>query len=123
MLRNLNLLSLVLLAFAAGCPTGTDPKPPPTPTQPASRAADEPRQFLFIVRIKITSIQVPVGTASGSEEIWSYLDEERTRAIHTATLGRNGMRVGVAAASFNTAQHFATWSSVCRGFPIDTRSV
>jgi len=62
--------------------------------------------FLFALLVKVTSIEVPVGTASGSEEIWSYLDEERTKAFHSATLGRNGMRVGLADA--------ASWPDLAR---------
>jgi hypothetical protein len=62
----------------------------------AAGAGEDPGQSMLALGIKVTSIEVPVGTASGSEEIWSYLDEERTKAFHSATLGRNGMRVGLA---------------------------
>lgn len=49
----------------------------------------------MVVRMRLTTIEVPIGTASGSEEIWSYLDEERVRANRSAALGRNGLRIGV----------------------------
>jgi len=52
-------------------------------------------EYLIIVRLRIISVEVPVGTASGSEEIWSYLDEESIAANRSAILGRNGFRIGL----------------------------
>ncbi len=52
--------------------------------------------YTFMVQMRMATIEVPVGQASGSEAIWSYLDEERTRAVRSASFGRNGMRIGVA---------------------------
>lgn len=97
MARLVKLVSLILLAFG-GCVNPATPTSGPAPAGPVA-TGQVPSQFIYLVRIKITSIQVPVGTASGSEEIWSYLDEERTRAVHSATLGRNGLRVGIAGAA------------------------
>jgi hypothetical protein len=47
------------------------------------------------VQLRILGIEVPVGMASGSEDIWSYVEEEPVSAGSSA-LGRNGFRVGVA---------------------------
>jgi len=58
-------------------------------------AAAKPDQFKLIIRIRMTTIEVPVGTASGSEEIWSYLDEEPISTVRSVSLGRNGIRVGL----------------------------
>jgi hypothetical protein len=45
--------------------------------------------------MNIIYIEVPAGQASGSEEIWSYLDEEPIGAERLVSLGRNGIRVGL----------------------------
>jgi hypothetical protein len=88
---------LPLLAFVTGCPPVDSGQGHSPLTMPGAGAAGgDSQQFLLVLQVKVTSIEVPVGTASGSEEIWSYLDEERTKAFHSATLGRNGMRVGLA---------------------------
>jgi hypothetical protein len=58
-------------------------------------AAAKPDQFKLVVRISMTAIEVPVGTASGSEQIWSYLDEEPISTVRSVSLGRNGIRVGL----------------------------
>ncbi len=52
-------------------------------------------RFIFVVRVRIASVEVPVGMASASEEIWSYLDEEPVEAVHSTGLVQNGLRVGV----------------------------
>ena len=96
-MNRLILLSPLLMGFLTGCPP-----PPASLTHPdqampgAGGGNDDSTQFACVLQVKVSSIEVPVGTASGSEEIWSYLDEERTKAFHSATLGRNGMRVGLA---------------------------
>ena len=97
------LMSLVALT---GCPV-TNPDPHPICTMPGGGAAENASERqVVILQIKLTSIEVPVGTASESEEIWNYLDEERAQAGHAATLGRNGMRVGLAKGS--------TWKDLAR---------
>jgi len=55
----------------------------------------DPRQFKLVVTIRLATIEVPIGTASGSEEIWSYLDEEPITTARSVNLGRNGVRVGL----------------------------
>jgi len=54
---------------------------------------------VYLVDVRITSVEVPVGVASGSEKMWSYLDEERSKAVRDATMPQNGVRLGVAPAS------------------------
>jgi len=53
---------------------------------------------IFMIEVRLVSIEVPVGVASGSEKMWSYLDEERARAVRSATMAQNGVRLGVATA-------------------------
>jgi len=65
--------------------------PRPSTTNPLAGAGP----VKLVVTIRMTTIEVPVGTASGSEELWSYLDEESIRAARSVGLGRNGIRVGL----------------------------
>ncbi|MDP6546216.1 MAG: hypothetical protein QGH60_19730 [Phycisphaerae bacterium] len=55
----------------------------------------KPPRFPEIIRMNIIYVEVPAGQASGSEEIWSYLDEEPIGAERLVSLGRNGIRVGL----------------------------
>jgi hypothetical protein len=90
-------------AALAGCPqpdTTFPTLPPPIiegeATVPGSKlSAKSADRFFVVVRLRIATIEVPVGTASGSEEIWSYLDEESIAATRSGILGRNGFRVGL----------------------------
>jgi len=59
-----------------------------------------------LARINVVRLEVPVGQASASEEIWSYLAEEPIGADRLVCLGRNGMRVGLG--------HRDTWPDVAR---------
>jgi hypothetical protein len=98
-------LLLASAAMLAGCPGGlSDPNAPPgasgMPKMPGREDADandptRPRRVKLVVTIRLTTVEVPVGTASGSEDVWSYLDEEPIRAVRSASLGRNGLRVGL----------------------------
>ena len=51
---------------------------------------------VFLLEVRTISVEVPVGIASGSEKMWSYLDEERSQAVRSATMAQNGVRLGVA---------------------------
>ena len=63
---------------------------------PASnRPKGSGNDYALLVQMRLGTIEVPVGIASGSEEIWSYLDEEAIEPVHAANLGRNGLRVGL----------------------------
>lgn len=65
----------------------------------ASLAEAGEETHVLLIRLHIVSIEVPVGTASGSEDIWSYLDEEAVRAVRTPALGFNGLRAGIGRAA------------------------
>lgn len=113
---------MLALAVCCGCqPQGDDSqigvpprgvvKNPPTATQPvmiarigqtvhpvvevSPGAAPDPRTHVLILRLQVVSIEAPIGTVSGSEEIWSYVDEEPLGPARAAALGRNGLRVGL----------------------------
>jgi len=66
------------------------------------------KKFKMVVTIRIATIEVPIGTASGSEEIWSYLDEEPISTARSVNLGRNGIRVGLG--------RDGTWPDLARVF-------
>ncbi len=96
---------LLLLLPLAAVPQGCDQSkksatmaPFGRPEMPGDLAAksdgNKAAKFILLVRLRIATIEVPIGAASGSEEIWSYLDEEPIRVTRAATLGRNGLRVG-----------------------------
>jgi len=66
----------------------------------APAGGDDEEMFapsIFVVEVRVIPVEVPVGIASGSEKLWSYLDEERSRAVRSATMAQNGVRLGVAA--------------------------
>jgi hypothetical protein len=51
-------------------------------------------QTIHMIYLRIGTVEAPTGMASGSERLWSYLDEEPTALFSTA-LGLNGFRVGL----------------------------
>ena len=53
------------------------------------------RDFVLVVRISLITVQVPVGSVSNSEQLWSYLDEEPLGARIGSALAHNGVRVGL----------------------------
>ncbi len=75
-------------------------------TQPTLRSSASPAPFggrsaippapkeIYMIHLQLGSVEVPVGVASGSEELWSYLDEEPV-SLRSRVLGRNGIRVGL----------------------------
>jgi hypothetical protein len=76
--------------------------PPPTqdgvPLTPLSPTAErgKPRRVLA-VRLRMITLQLPLGTSGDSEEIWSYLNEEPVGARSITRLAYNGMRAGLGA--------------------------
>ena len=50
---------------------------------------------IFVVRIKIVTIEVPIGLAGAAKELWWQLDEDNVRMIRPALLADNGLRVGL----------------------------
>lgn len=106
--RSLAVLAWLLAPVLAGCPAGGPDGPGANASGPGggtgnpfiSRPAGSadparPPQAYLVVRLRLVTVEVPVGMASGSEEIWSYLEEEPVRSIGPAGLGRNGIRVGL----------------------------
>ena len=88
----------------AGCPAASDTTDASPATGGAARLREveagtkiDPKTHVLVMGIKAVSIELPIGTASGSEEIWSYLDEEPIGAACVAALGRNGLRIGLGA--------------------------
>jgi hypothetical protein len=75
----------------------TSPAPAIPPTAPAE---------VLLVEVDLCSIEVPVGMASGSEDIWSYLNEQPLGAEQARACGLNGFRVGLGQAD--------TWPDVAR---------
>lgn len=53
-----------------------------------------PDQFALMVRLRLIPVEVPLGTVSRSERLWSYLDEEIAGVQTGLALNRNGLRVG-----------------------------
>ncbi len=99
--RIVKLAAIVAVAGSlVSCNTQPAPSPidsdVPTAFRPTLRtdAGIEPR--LWAVRLRIFSIEVPVGMSSRSEQIWSYLDEEPIQAGRLGVLAANGFRVGTA---------------------------
>ncbi len=95
----------LFIAMFALLPTGcAQEASPPAPVplasdRPLSRPLppdrhDEPPEMLLFVQLRLASIEVPIGQASGSEDIWSYLNEEPLGAELARTFGLNGLRVG-----------------------------
>jgi len=104
--RNMKRLAICLITapavLSAGCPADVDPADVAASTNTAPRLIEvkagskvDATTHVLLIRIKAVQIELPVGTASSSEEIWSYLDEEPLGAARGAALGRNGLRVGI----------------------------
>ncbi len=93
---------VVLLAWGIhpGCPEAqkSDPLmevPTDRPIMPADQRPDESaHHYLLTIRVQLASVEVPVGQASDSEDIWVYLDEEAIRKVGPISLGLNGVRIG-----------------------------
>lgn len=85
-----------MLTAVASC-TATPPAPATPPVAMAipfgPPAATSTKDVVLLIRMHLDTIEVPVGTISGSEELWSYLDEERLSS--GGSMGRNGLRVAV----------------------------
>ena len=70
-------------------------KPVTEPVRPVEPIGAKRTRYTTYLRVGI--VEVPTGIASGSEELWSYLDEEPV-SKKAKLLGLNGLRVGVARA-------------------------
>lgn len=107
-MRRAVIPTIVWLACGLGGCSFPSAAPTPSATPGAAVVLSSPAggpQELLLVQIRVMAIEVPVGAASSSEDIWSYVDEESTGAA-TSALGRNGFRVGLA--------HSGNWASMER---------
>lgn len=64
------------------------------PGRPGRKTPASPKAYVLALRLSLSAIEVPIGTVSGSEEIWSYLDEESIGQVRTGAIGLNGLRIG-----------------------------
>jgi len=104
-----SLLPVVVAGLVlSGCSPPPEPPAPSGPflddrpitvPPPSSRVKVDGKEFILLVRLHMASVEVPIGKASGTEELWSYLDEESVAAVHGVALGLNGVRVGVGRAN------------------------
>ncbi|MBT3199784.1 MAG: hypothetical protein HN350_07690 [Phycisphaerales bacterium] len=97
-----NILLLVAMSLTVWCLSGCQDDNPldtgqgkPPVIKPSESDIGKPPRFPEIIRLNVVTVEVPAGQASGSEEIWSYLDEEPIGAERLVLLGRNGVRVGL----------------------------
>lgn len=94
---------LLILLVSAGCEEpqarteGVSPSthpPTPFPGESQSSDGDEAQRTIYLIHVQLATVEVPMGVASGSEELWSHVDEEPV-SLHSRVLGMNGFRVGV----------------------------
>ena len=88
----------------SGCPPAAVDKEPSVPTGSMPVAAQTlfggksalgaAPKGVYMIHVRLGTVEVPTGTASGSEELWSYLDEEPV-SLQSPVLRINGFRVGV----------------------------
>jgi len=75
--------------------------PPPVinglPASPLGEAAKDEtlRQRMLVVRHRLITVQLPLGAASESEDVWAYINEEPAGARLGPCLARNGVRAGI----------------------------
>ncbi len=98
------MLLVSALSVLTGCKDPEGPLPPhgnlPTlkgvPLEPFdSTEKQNSRDFVLVVRTNLIIVQMPVGSVSSSEDLWSYLDEEPAGAHVGSALAYNGIRVGL----------------------------
>jgi len=100
MMRFATLFVAILSGLLSGCEPDQDEALRPWIQQGptvlgSTRPSDGRERYFLLVRLRVASIEVPLGAASESEEIWSYLNEEPLGVARLTGLGRNGFRVGV----------------------------
>ena len=102
--RPICVLLIAALSVFAGCkgpeespfPNGKPPTLEGVPLEPFIDAnKHNQRDFVLVVRTNLITVQVPVGSVSNSEDLWSYLDEEPAGAHVGSALSSNGIRVGL----------------------------
>jgi len=104
-------MRVALWAAALVFPAGSGCRNDPEPLRPAlappvlrgqtfspvgrDRKFAKPRTYALLIRLRLITVQLPIGSVSESEDIWSFLNEEPTGARIGAALTLNGLRVGV----------------------------
>ena len=118
--RRPGLILVLLVAVAVGgckwpygAPDLLPSEPPPVDQAgrpmaavPPAAGAEATKDFMLVVRLRMLTVQLPAGTVSRSEELWSYLNEEPLGARASTGLSLNGIRVGLGDA--------AAWPDVAR---------
>ena len=98
---------LFLLVGISGCvgqPARSESNASPRTSIPSDWAQNS-EKYTLMVRLNIASIEIPAGTASESEPLWSYLNEESVNLVRTPVLGFNGLRIGIGIESSSTPAH------------------
>ena len=99
------VLALSAAATAGSCQGGDDPLLPPLPppeidgvkATPLEQLADPPpgQARALVIRYRIVTLKLPIGAASETEDLWTYVNEEPLGARRGPCLARNGVRVGL----------------------------
>jgi hypothetical protein len=84
---------------AAVEPAPSAPKMQLFPPDAQARQMDAVPEVPYLIQLSIYKITVPAGTISRSEEFWKHIDEHAVDIPTYEQLYKNGVRVGVAAAS------------------------
>ena len=91
-----SVLSIALITLE-GCAAQVAPTPidgqVPTVFRPKPQTEPPVELREWAVRLRLFSVEVPVGMSSRSDLIWSYLDEEPIQAGRTGVLAANGFRL------------------------------
>lgn len=91
--------------LAASCRPADESLRPPLPPPVVNGVSATPLSDLpgrrgdarraLVVRHRVISVQLPLGAASETEDLWSYVNEEPAGSRRGPCLARNGMRVGL----------------------------
>jgi len=84
----------LLVVGGSGCKRQSMDTDPDPGVLPGRNTKPDTRNFRAI-RLSLYSIEVPAGMVSGSEDVWSYLNEEAVGVETLTALGLNGLRVGL----------------------------
>src|SRR3954470_4406487 len=97
----------VLISWSCG-PKKAAVQPPPTPAESKAiffppdaqvRQGGAVPELQYLIQLCVYRITVPAGSISGSPQFWKHIDEHAVDIPSYDLLYKNGVRVGVAAAS------------------------
>jgi hypothetical protein len=100
------LCGSILCGLLLGCSPPQAPPPPPAASEPARPPqAEEPRPAhrLLFARVRVALIELPVGAANETSDLWHNLNEDTLSADRAIVLNRNGLRVGTTSAENDAA--------------------